>query len=168
MKRLYFWAFLIATVLLVPLARACSCMRKPECGAFKIHDTLFVGKALSVEVFETRVTRTPFPVRRRIYRFEVSEALTGAPHASEVLEIETGMGGGDCGYGVEIGRSYLIDSSQNGENNRLGTTRVEVMARNLIRESVPSFDTTRFDDSPLQFEDSSPSSDKCNFLRNAE
>lgn len=144
MNRLYLWPVVIAALLLAPVAHACSCLGRPDCGAFQIRDTLFVGKALSVQVIETKVTGIPFPVRRRIYRFEVSQALAGAPQTSEVVEIETGMGGGDCGYGFDIGQSYLVDASPvdagpYGENGRLSTsictaTQPEVMAHNLLRE----------------------------------
>ncbi|WP_150110438.1 hypothetical protein [Granulicella mallensis] len=139
MKRRYLWLFVIATVLLAPLARACSCVSRAGCGSFQIRDTLFVGKALSVRIVESKITGISFPVRRRVYRFEVSEALTGAPHTSDVIEIETGMGGGDCGYSFEIGQSYLVDAGHYGENERLSTgicsaTQPQGMADGLLRE----------------------------------
>jgi hypothetical protein len=94
MKQLYVWLLPIAAVLLAPFARACSCVGRADCGAFKIRDTCFVGKALSVHIIQNSLTGTQFIAHRRIYQFEVSEPLTGELHTSEVIEIETGMGGG--------------------------------------------------------------------------
>jgi hypothetical protein len=139
MKRLFLWPFLIAAILLAPLAHACSCMGRAKCGAFQIRDTLFVGKALSIKMEERSFAGTSFPVRRRVYRFEVTEALHLAPRPSEVIEVETGMGGGDCGFDIEIGQSYLVDAGHYGENGQLSTgicsaTQPERKTTNLLRE----------------------------------
>lgn len=112
-------------------------MGRAECGAFQIQDTLFVGKVLSLRVVERN--EGSFHLRRRIFRFEVSEPLVRSPRASEVVEIETGMGGGDCGYGFRIGESYLVDANHDGQDGLLSTdicnaTRPEATAHNMLRE----------------------------------
>jgi hypothetical protein len=138
MKQHYMCFAFAFSVLLAPRAHACSCIGRPVCGAFEIHDTLFVGKAVSMRIIETRIVGIPFPVRRRVYRFEVTEPLSGTSHVSE-LEIETGLGGGDCGYAFEIGRSYLVDASRHGETGNPVTglcnaTKPESEAKNSLRE----------------------------------
>ena len=95
-----------AGILAVRAAMACSCADPgPPCRAFPQADAAFVGKVQEID--ERGEAGTPGAVRR--VRFLVEENFRGAgvkPGAS--LEVATGFGGGDCGYGFERGERYLV------------------------------------------------------------
>jgi hypothetical protein len=40
--------------------------------------------------------------------FKVNEAFTGVANDTKQISIETGLGGGDCGYAFERGVEYLV------------------------------------------------------------
>lgn len=94
-------AALLLLTLLSPArpAAACSCAFLPEqdhaCVASPNTDAVFSGRVMSVS-----------EKGRRSFRFAVLEAFSGVKQST--VEVETGQGGGDCGYGFEIGKSYLI------------------------------------------------------------
>lgn len=76
---------------------------------------------------------------RRVYRFEVAESLAGPLGASDIVEVETSIGGGDCGFEFKVGESYFVDAVHVDAAARLSTsicsgTRSEVMAQRVIRE----------------------------------
>jgi hypothetical protein len=50
-----------------------------------------------------------FPQRR--VHLVVTEALTGLPPSTKEVVVETGLGGGDCGYGFQRGRDYIVYAS---------------------------------------------------------
>jgi hypothetical protein len=91
---------------------ACSCMAgfgadKP-CENYWGTEAHFVGRAVSVEVVDEgddEEIRLP-PIGPRRFQFEVLEAFIGVE--GPTAEVWTGMGGGDCGFNFEIGKSYLI------------------------------------------------------------
>src|SRR2546423_7511971 len=67
-------------------------------------DAVFVGKVVSIETVGPEERRGPGTTRRVV--LEVLEPLRGVATASAA--VFTGQGGGDCGYGFEIGESYLV------------------------------------------------------------
>ena len=91
-------------------ADACSCVGpNPVCSAFWQTDAVFVGEVVSigeqprsVEVVGGR----SIPTRVRMVRLRVAEVFSGV--TSKEVDVETGMGGGDCGYPFEIGASYIV------------------------------------------------------------
>jgi hypothetical protein len=96
----------LATVLSARAAVACSCADPgPPCRAFPQADAVFVGQ---VEAIDDRgEAATPGAFRQ--VRLVVEENFRGAgvkPGAS--LEVVTGFGGGDCGYGFERRQRYLV------------------------------------------------------------
>ncbi len=63
-------------------------------------------------------------------RFVVNESFRGIEEKS--VELETGMGGGDCGFRFENGQSYLIYAYRNKETGKLGTgicTRTQLLSK---------------------------------------
>ena len=51
-----------------------------------------------------------FPQRK--VRIDITEALTGLDRNQKEIEIETGLGGGDCGYGFQRGLEYIVYASK--------------------------------------------------------
>src|SRR5262245_51732739 len=49
---------------------------------------------------------TEFP--KKVVRFAIKEAWNGVSAGEKEIEVETGLGGGDCGYGFERGEDYLV------------------------------------------------------------
>ncbi len=48
------------------------------------------------------------PFLRRSVHFQIAEALAGAAAGKEQINIQTGLGGGDCGYPFRRGETYLV------------------------------------------------------------
>jgi hypothetical protein len=51
---------------------------------------------------------TPGRTNERLVRFVVRRTWKGV--AGPIVEISTGMGGGDCGVDFAIGREYIVDA----------------------------------------------------------
>lgn len=87
--------------------RACSCRRGDFLDAFNAMPLVFIGKPLKNAEIEL-----PLPERPDSYKlmnefsFKVSKVLKG--NRIEKITIRTGSGGGDCGYGFEFGKEYLV------------------------------------------------------------
>ena len=63
-------------------------------------------------------------------QFAVNESFRGIEERS--VELETGMGGGDCGFAFESGQSYLVYAYSNKETGKLGTgicTRTQLLSK---------------------------------------
>lgn len=69
---------------------------------------------LPIEPFGPRRPRTalPLPFPQRKVRIRITEALVGLDPNQREIVIETGLGGGDCGYGFERGRDYIVYASK--------------------------------------------------------
>jgi hypothetical protein len=50
----------------------------------------------------------PVPFPQRTIRLEVGEAFLGVGLEQRAMDVETGLGGGDCGYPFQAGMDYLI------------------------------------------------------------
>jgi hypothetical protein len=87
--------------------QACSCTGHPVCGPHRYRDADFVGEVISTE----RVEHIP-PVDWPgiLVRVRVLESFRGTPKIGEIIQIRTGVGGGDCGFKFIIGAKYLIDA----------------------------------------------------------
>src|SRR5689334_10755578 len=104
--------------LLAARAWACSCavspLGNPPCQSAWQADAVFTGMVLEVDDPGMPIVRPggPPPSRTKRVRFRVGEAFTGlAPKLQEVL-VETGLGGGDCGYPFTRGRDYIVYAYQ--------------------------------------------------------
>ena len=47
-----------------------------------------------------------------LFQVCVIESFRGSQKAGEIVSVQTGSGGGDCGYEFRIGAKYLIDASR--------------------------------------------------------
>ncbi|HXG83603.1 MAG TPA: hypothetical protein VNI84_06210 [Pyrinomonadaceae bacterium] len=138
MRTLYSFCFFLFVFLFASLqfVEACSCMSAgPPCQSFWNTDTVFSGQV--VEIKDTPVKpaakaddKQAFVFPTRTVRFAVGEYFRGT--AEKSVEIETGMGGGDCGIAFENGQSYLVYAYRNKETGKLGTgicTRTQVLSK---------------------------------------
>src|SRR5689334_10779711 len=90
-------------------AAACSCFGgTPICQSFWATDAVFAGTVVGIDQ-TTREMGAGFPVSRRLVRFQVSKSYRG--NVGSAAMVETGMGGGDCGYHFEPGHAYLVFGS---------------------------------------------------------
>ena len=112
-------ALLLFAVLLCTRAYACSCAyMSGHCAAAKPGDNLFLGNVLSEKSVRIPMHfpgRNDLYTRGRIFRIHVTESFGSSPRTGEDVDIRTGSGsgGGDCGFGFIVGRTYLVDAYQN-------------------------------------------------------
>lgn len=109
-------ALLPLLLLFADEAQACSCYSTgPPCQAFWQTDAVFIGAVKSKTVVTVEIGGETKRMERRVsVIFLVDEVFRGVLGGSDV-EILTGMGGADCGYGFEKGKRYLVyaQESQN-------------------------------------------------------
>jgi hypothetical protein len=43
-------------------------------------------------------------------RIRVVESFRGTQKVGDIVKVQTGMGGGDCGFPFEVGKQYLVDA----------------------------------------------------------
>src|SRR5688572_16530322 len=102
-------AFLFAAGVLCAIpraAQACSCIGGiAPCAAVWQTDAVFVAQIVRIEQAS---------MRRRVH-LQPLETFRGP---SDIVSVETGSGGGDCGYGFQVGETYLIYANA---NNTTGT-----------------------------------------------
>ncbi len=133
--RVRYLALLCCVLFLGLSAHACSCASMgSQCGALHPNGTLFLG-----EVTGERSVRVPanFPGRNdlffsnRVFRIRVVEAFAGTLKAGEDVDIRTGNGGGDCGYGFVVGHRYLVDAYEQKPENEVADLRGVVLGTGI-------------------------------------
>ena len=99
---------------------ACDCPTQPTVkDAIKNSDIVITGKIISKEMINTKDTTTnsmPFDRTEMKYTIVVAHKHKGE-FKSDTLTIITGTGGGDCGFGFEVGKKYIIYGSNDRNNN---------------------------------------------------
>jgi hypothetical protein len=84
----------------------CSCMPRPSVAeAFAEANAVFAGRCISAKLLPARDEE--FPFERCQFIFEVTRVWKGTAEKKQVT-VETGAGGGDCGYRFAIGASYIL------------------------------------------------------------
>lgn len=113
MKR---WLLLIAaTVVLAPLGQACSCAWPGRpCRAFADTTGIFSGRVTNISD-----VKIEGEYEQRLVRLQILEAFKGVSGAT--VEVVTGQGGGDCGFGFRVGEEYLVYAHASPKNKRLYT-----------------------------------------------
>jgi hypothetical protein len=91
----------------------------------------------------------PGPPVTYAVHFTVEESFRGAGVLGSLIVVDTGLGGGDCGYPFVPGTRYLVYASVHG--GRLyagicGETKPAVMAEGVLRELRAMRDHKRLDD----------------------
>lgn len=91
---------------------ACSCYpSKPPCEDFWTADAVFSGEVSSIALLDAKARETKgrhgegVPLYVRV-RFRVDAPYRGI--STDEVDVSTGLGGGDCGYGFEKGKQYLV------------------------------------------------------------
>lgn len=101
---------------------ACSCIGSSTVkSAIKYTEAVFVGRVVSKEEFTSReefVTKDTTGIKFRLvrYSFEVKTVYKGKISKDRV-EVVTGLGLGDCGFGFTIGQDYIVYASYKLQNN---------------------------------------------------
>lgn len=106
-------------------ARGCSCLpERPPCEAFWQAKAVFEGEVAAVAFLDQKGEETtgrhgegaPQYVRAR---FVVRTAYRGVE--GDEVDVYTGLGGGDCGYGFEKGARYLVYAHASRDGTNLST-----------------------------------------------
>src|ERR1044072_1813295 len=138
MRKLFFLAASLLIFCTPSLVSACPCAFAPgTCQqAWKSGDVVFTGKVMrKVAVGESVDIDVPYTK----YGFEltVSEVFRGFAFEGQKVTVQTGTGGGDCGYNFKVGTSYLVyASSEYGQlfTNICTPTSVAADVPHLIRQ----------------------------------
>lgn len=115
-----FAAAISLIVVLAQATNACSCRfgGGAPCEDYWRADAVFSGLAISSS--QITVDRGSYKTTQRLVRLTIEEAFRGIT-ATEA-EVETGLGGGDCGFGFKHGERYLVYAHRDSRNNRLSTS----------------------------------------------
>jgi Carboxypeptidase regulatory-like domain len=101
--------FLTAVLLASPTVNACTCGGTgAPCESFGTASAVFAGRVISDQVKEMpkKLDRTEIDWLPRAVKFSVEQAFSGVMGTE--VEVFTGRGGGDCGYGFQVGQRYLV------------------------------------------------------------
>jgi len=102
-------------------AEACTCAGpNPVCSSYWQHEAVFVGQVISIESVPGEIALSnnqTFPITLRRVHLRVTEAFSGVTTAE--VDVETGAGGGDCGYAFQVGSTYVVYAY--GKSGKLGT-----------------------------------------------
>lgn len=98
-------AVLVSLLAAAPAA-ACMCVEPPPpAQALEEAYAVFAGRVVTVEKTDRRTDYGRLP--RLLVTVKLSAVWKGVPDASEV-QVWTGLGDGDCGYGFEEGTQVLV------------------------------------------------------------
>ena len=97
-----------------PAAPVCDCAGPiTDSAAVRHNHVVFVGR-----VARSRLVTDAEGFSRRVYTFTATRWRKGTPRRA--VEVETGMGGGDCGVLFQRGRTYTV-YARRGDGGRLAT-----------------------------------------------
>src|ERR1700731_327184 len=103
---------LLVLGLLAAKAWGCSCgvspTGTPPCQYAWLYGAVFTG--MVTEITDPGPSSASFP--QRSVRIKIIEALAGLDPNQKEIVIETGLGGGDCGYGFHRNRDYIVYASK--------------------------------------------------------
>lgn len=119
---------LFALLLSTATAVACSCMgNSAPCQSFWQANAVFSGQVISINI-ESEGDR--YGGQRRVVRLLVKEVFRGV--SIPEVDVTTGLGGGDCGFGFQIGKDYLVYAYERETDHKLETgicTRTSPLAK---------------------------------------
>ena len=97
---------LLLAVAIQTAALSCSCGPRPAVAeAFAEADAVFAGRCISAKLLPGG--DKDFPFERCQFIFEVTRTWKGTAEKKQIT-VETGVGGGDCGYQFAIGSFYIL------------------------------------------------------------
>src|ERR1700752_2447830 len=101
---------IVLVVLLAgPIVNACTCGGGgAPCESYGTASAVFAGTVIGERVSKQpkQGDRTEIDWIPRAVKFSVEQAYSGVTGTE--VEVYTGRGGGDCGYGFQIGQRYLV------------------------------------------------------------
>jgi len=110
--------FIGLSLALANVAAACSCADPgPPCKALSQASAVFAGSVTAIE--EAKSGSGEFVLYGRRIRFQVAESFQGL--SGTAVDVYTGYGGGDCGYGFHKGGSYLVYAYRDANTGQLTT-----------------------------------------------
>ncbi len=108
--------FCLICVALSRRARACSCGSTGPCSTRQSYGIQFVGTVMQVRVVDNEHLRPDgsksWGLGHRIVTISVTEDFSGRFTPGHLVEVTTGMGGGDCGIRFREGERYLLDVTE--------------------------------------------------------
>lgn len=131
-------ATLAAAMLSFPTAAAaCSCAPSgPPCQAYFSTDAVFVATVQSITTRERPAGDRPF--ERRLVRLAIDGPSRGVTGTS--VDVWTGTGGGDCGFGFKEGLRYVVYAYRQAD----GTLSTGICSRTAL-SAAGSFKIRAFD-----------------------
>ena len=89
----------------------------PPCQSAWRYDAVFTGMVTEITdperpIAPPRPPTFPLPFLQRKVRIKITEVLVGLDPNQQEVVIETGLGGGDCGYGFRRGMDYIVYASK--------------------------------------------------------
>src|ERR1051325_1067474 len=126
------FVIVLAALFLLPIfagrTDACSCgSGETVCGAYQGATAVFIGIPLSDapvtsqrEVYALGKGKETITYSEKLYRFTVEQSFKGVEGGE--IEVQTGMGGGDCGYSFKKGERYLVYAYLDSKTNRYHTS----------------------------------------------
>ena len=101
-------------------ADACSCAGAgTPCGALGSASAVFVGTVTGARERKFEGKKDDIDWTPIAFKFSVSQAFSGVEGAE--VEVATGRGGGDCGYGFRKGETYLVYAYKSSDGKTLLT-----------------------------------------------
>jgi hypothetical protein len=101
--------------------------------AFTAAHTVFAGRCISGTLL-TKNTKDVKAFDQCQFTFRVTRTWKGGSDTKEVT-VETGVGGGDCGYSFSIGESYILYCYEDS-----GTLKTHICTRTSVAEFEPHMD----------------------------
>ncbi len=112
--KVLFFCFLCLS--LCESARACSCGGAEPCRTRQSYGMQFLGTVLRVRVVDNEHLRPDgskyWGLGHRVVTISVVEDFSGRFTPGHLIEVRTGMGGGDCGIRFHEGERYLLDVTE--------------------------------------------------------
>jgi 5-hydroxyisourate hydrolase-like protein (transthyretin family) len=118
----------IALLFVAQTVSACSCaFGGAPCQEYWRVDAVFSGTVVSSG--KITVDQGSYKSEMRLLHMMIEQPIRGIQ--TPELDVITGWGGGDCGYGFQVGKRYLVYAYRDAKDNRLSTsicTRTRLLA----------------------------------------
>ena len=108
MKLTAFFSTLFLLLVSIKPVHACSCIEFTEQESFARSDLVFIGKVKSKKFYPEIIDDTGKSLNSPYYTylFSVSKVLKGETNSEQ--QVQSGQGGGDCGYNFSEGETYKV------------------------------------------------------------
>lgn len=126
--------FLLLSILLLSLSNSegCTCIGSDTIQVIPSKQIVVSGTIISNEIVELPLLDTVMypnsPGFREAHYSMVVDRVYNGKRVADTIEIQTGMGGGDCGFSFTIGQSYIVFASSKPERffraNRIIKTNI--------------------------------------------